>query len=276
MKATVIVQARVGSSRLPGKVLLPLPIGGKATVLEQVCRRAANSSGVEQVVAATTDSRKDDIIAEWAERNGYLCYRGSEDDVLDRYYQAAVRFGADPMVRITSDCPCADGAVISEMLRLYADSGADYVTNCSPRTFPHGLDAEIFSFAALKRAWVDAASPPYREHVTPYIYNSGLFKLQNYVNNSGGTGDAEIRVTLDTREDYVLLCAVYVLLGENFSRVELVNLFKTHGWLRMINEKIRQKKLYGSVEDELKDAVGFLRMQDMPNAAEKLAGALNP
>ncbi|MDR0453369.1 MAG: glycosyltransferase family protein [Deferribacteraceae bacterium] len=273
-KATVIIQARMGSTRLPGKIFMPLPFGGEATVLQQVCRRVSESPAVEQIVIATTENHTDAVVAEWAENNNYFCFRGSQDDVLDRYYHAAVRFGADPVIRITSDCPCIDSSVISDMIRAYPKSGADYLSNSIERTFPHGLDTEIFSFAALEQAWEAAVLQPHREHVTPYIYRSGFFNCKSYTNEEAAPEDAKIRVTLDTREDYILLCAVYGLLGETFSGKDLVKLFKTHNWLRMINENIMQKKTYDSIKDEITDAVKLLQMQDMPNAVTVLKNSL--
>ena len=272
-KPTIIIQARMGSSRLPGKIFMPLPFGGKTTVLEQVYRRAAKVSGAEQVVIATTENGKDDIAAEWAESNNYLYYRGSEDDVLDRFYRAAMKYDACPVIRITADCPFIDSLLISDMLKVYTQSDADYMSNTYERTFPHGLDTEIFSFRSLKRAWEEAKLPPYREHVTPYMYMSGLFKCKNYKNEGAAPEEAKIRITLDTREDYIVLCAVCALLGEDFTHKELAALFKTHGWLMMINEKIVQKKLYNNTEEEIADAVNLLLRQDMPNAAKKLMGS---
>ncbi len=269
-KATAIIQARMGSTRLPGKIFMPLPMGGQTSVLQQVCRRVSTAAGVEQFIIATTTNPKDDMVEKWAGANNCLSHRGSEGDVLDRFYRTAEKYGADPVIRITADCPCIDGEIISEMLAAYRKSGADYLSNTIERTFPHGLDTEIFSFAALKRAREEASLPSYREHVTPYIYKSGLFNCRSYVNKEATPGEENIRVTLDTREDYTLLSAVYDLLGETFSHKELVSLFKTHGWLGMINENIVQKKVYGSTEEELADALNLLENRGMTVAAAAL------
>jgi spore coat polysaccharide biosynthesis protein SpsF len=161
----------MASSRLPDKVLLD--IHGRPMlvwVVERVCR----ANRVDQVVIATTDSAADDPVVDLCERYGYPVYRGSESDVLDRYYQAAGVYGADVVVRITADCPLIDPDLIDDSLEVFTNEGLDFATNRLPppwgRTYPIGLDTEVFSKAALERAWGETDQSYQREHVTPYFY----------------------------------------------------------------------------------------------------------
>ena len=269
---TAIIQARMGASRLPGKVLLPLPFENahRQTVLSQVCRRVSSVSGIEKIIVATTESMADAPIAEWVSGSVFALFRGAEADVLSRYYHAARESEAETVIRITADCPCLDSAVISAMLNAYQSSDADYLSNTLERSFPHGLDAEIFSFNALEKAYHEAQKDFEREHVTPYLYKSGKFKCINYTNPDYEEGIEKIRVTLDTPEDYTLICALYSLLKRDFSCADICKAFEKYKWLKMINASIIQKKVYDSFEDEIRDALAFLCRQDMVRAAGAL------
>jgi spore coat polysaccharide biosynthesis protein SpsF len=267
MKTGIIIQARLNSSRLPEKVLKKLPSGGSRTALEHVVRRCLKA-GADEVLVATTTGEADVLIVNEADRLGVNSFRGSENDVLERYYGAAFQAGLDVIMRITSDCPCHDPQVLRGMFEFYRRSGADYVSNIVERSYPHGLDAEVFSFAALERAHREAENKPFREHVTPYLYKSGFFKTAQMIKS--GSSSADIRVTLDTEEDYALLCAVFEFLGDDFSLEELENLFRDKPWLSYITRNVRHKKVYSLLEEELEDAVRMLELQDMKNAAEIL------
>ena len=274
-KPTVIIQARMGSTRLPCKVLMPLPyVSGIAcgdNVLYQVCKRALAIHGIDQLIIATTTQAKDNVIEKWAEKNAILSYRGSEDDVLDRFYQAALLYEADPIIRITGDCPCIDPEIISAMLERYYKSNADYLSNTLNRTFPHGLDAEIFSFAALKKAHREVSDNYSREHVTPYLYQSGLFQCVGYEDPNALDVNPHIRVTLDTPEDSIVIYALYDLLGTDFSYQNILDAFAKYPWLRLINQNIRQKKQYQNEESEIADAVALLKFNGFSKAAKRLA-----
>ena len=174
-----IIQARTSSTRLPGKVLLELPYGSGITVLQQVIRRLKQSKKIDTIVVATTEDRADDAIVDIASREGVLSFRGSKDNVLERYYQAAKAFGLETIVRITSDCPCIDASVVDTTIDQYFTANADYSSISAARTFPHGLDHEVFSFAALETTYKNATEDYEKEHVTPYIYrsNPGAFKI---------------------------------------------------------------------------------------------------
>ena len=205
-KVVAIIQARLGSSRLPAKVMLDL--GGK-TALERCVERVKLFAGVHEVWIATTTKKQDDLIFREAERLGVYCYRGSEQDVLSRYYETAVQAQADVIVRCTSDCPMLDPEISSRVILEFMESGADYASNVLNRRFPKGLDTEVFLFKALEQAHQNAVLPEEREHVTPYILRSDVgFKLRSVV-LPGLTDRSEVRWTLDTLEDYVFLAGMF-------------------------------------------------------------------
>lgn len=168
MKSVAIIQARMGSNRLPGKVLADL--GGRP-VLAWVVRAARAIPGIDAVWVATSTLAADNDVADWCESNGVPVYRGSEQDVLDRYAKAATASGADIVVRVTADCPLFDPAVAGLVIRLRNMSGADYASNVDPRTWPDGLDCEVITAKALQAAAAEATDPADREHVTPFVRN---------------------------------------------------------------------------------------------------------
>lgn len=238
MKTVVIIQARMGSTRLPGKVMKDLC--GK-TVLQHVIERVR--IGCENIVIATSDKPQDDAIEAEAKRCGAKVFRGSEHDVLSRYYGAAKENNADLVVRVTSDCPLYDGFLLRDMLAYFKDE--DYLSNCLERRFPRGLDTEIFTFAALEKAHKEAKQDFEREHVTPYINrNPELFKIRHYKQQPDLSA---LRWTLDTDEDWQMIEAVYKALykGKIFSTVEVVNFLQAHPEVAEINAHIEQKKVTG-------------------------------
>jgi spore coat polysaccharide biosynthesis protein SpsF len=210
-RTVAIIQARTGSTRLPGKVLLPL-LG--EPLLSVVVRRVGRASSVDVVVVATTTLPADDAIVELGKRDGWLVERGSEMDLLDRYLAAARAHGADRVVRITSDCPLIDPAVVDEVVAALDGAGADYASNTLvPRTFPRGLDVEVMTMAALEAAGEADTDPASREHATPYIYrHPQRFRL------SGVRLPVDLsshRWTVDTPEDYELVRRIYDALGRD-------------------------------------------------------------
>lgn len=194
----------MGSTRLPGKVMRRL---GDTTVLGQVLRRCAAIPGIDIVVCATGRSDADDPICDEAEAHGAVVHRGSPDDVLDRYHGAARQVGADIVLRVTSDCPLIDPAVCGAVLALRLQSDADYAANNMPPSFPHGLDCEAFTAAALAEAAAVARAPHDREHVTPWLRRAvGISR----VNLAGPGGDlVHRRWTLDYPEDFEFFAAVF-------------------------------------------------------------------
>jgi spore coat polysaccharide biosynthesis protein SpsF len=203
----IIVQARMGSTRLPGKVLMPL---AGHTVLEEVLHRCHAIPGADIVVCAIPDDPTDDALILPATRAGAVVTRGSTSDVLSRYRRAADTVGADIVMRVTSDCPLIDPALCGEVLTLRAARGVDYAANNMPPGFPHGLDCEAFTVVALHRADDDVHDPYEREHVTPWL------RMHASVSRAAlpGPGGAalEQRWTLDFPEDYALMQAVFARL----------------------------------------------------------------
>ena len=241
-----IIQARTSSTRLPGKVLLELPYGSGITVLQQVIRRLKQSKKIDTIVVATTEDKADDAIVDIASREGVSSFRGSKENVLERYYLAAKTFGLDTIVRITSDCPCIDASVVDATIGHYYAENADYSSISAARTFPHGLDNEVFSFAALEMAYKNATKDYEKEHVTPYIYrsNPGAFKIF-VVDAPEDLYDPEIRITIDTEEDYAILCLLFENLyvrNKFFDTKDIIGLFKEKPWIRLINKRIVQKR----------------------------------
>lgn len=244
MKVVCIVQARVGSTRLPGKVLKKIC---DKTVLEHDIDRLRRIKNIDEIVIATTTLDKDNAIVSECERLGVKCFRGSEEDVLSRYYYAAKESNADVVVRITSDCPLIDPEVSENIIRFYLDNMGkyDYVSNTLDRTYPRGLDTEVFSFRALEKAFVEASSDRDKEHVTPYIWdNPKTFKLYNYKNIDDYS---KYRWTLDTNEDFQLISQIYNYLyfkSENhFTMKDIIKLYEQHSQLEEINKYIMQKEV---------------------------------
>jgi spore coat polysaccharide biosynthesis protein SpsF len=178
-------------------------------------------------------------------------------------------------VRITSDCPCIDPAVVDLVVEKHIASKSDYTSNIRHRTFPHGLDTEIFNFGVLEKAHKQAKKPSEREHVTSYIYsNPQIFNISEVQAEKTSYGP-DIRITLDTAEDYALLCAVFDYLypmDECFGAEDIIKLFHDKPWLRDINKNIVHKKIFDSAEQEIEEAIRILDFQGLKRAGEILAG----
>ncbi len=244
VKTTAIIQARTGSTRLPGKVLKKLY--GK-TILQHVIERVQQAKSIDSIVIATTRLSRDDAIVDEAVRCGVQYFRGSEDDVLARYYLAAQESNSDTVVRITSDCPLIDPLVTDEIIKFFQEKKRyDIVTNAgndiNNRTYPRGLDIEVFSFFALEQAYRQACKPYQREHVTPYIYENSA-KIYFYKNS---TDYSRYRWTLDTGEDFILIKEIYRHLYKgkhDFYLADILRLFEQYPELIKINAHVEQKKL---------------------------------
>lgn len=202
-KASVIIQARMGASRLPNKVLLPL---ANRPVLEHVVRRCQHAKLVDKVIVATTIDPKDLVVVSFTSGLGVSVFCGSVNDVLDRYYQAARLFEIQNIVRITADCPMIDPDVIDRVVAEYFNKGVDYAANSLEETYPDGEDVEVFSFDVLCRAWNETKMSSEREHVTPYIRKSSVFKKVNVANKIDLSRQ---RWTLDESGDYEKLSVVF-------------------------------------------------------------------
>lgn len=238
MRIVAIIQARVSSTRLPGKILLPL---GEDNVLGHVVYRVRLAKKISDIVIATSVKSVDDSIAGFCLIREYACYRGSETDVLSRYYYAAKQFDADIIIRITSDCPLIDPVLLDEMIDCYLKAQPiDYLSNTFLRTYPRGLDIEIFNFSSLEKSYFNAKMAYEREHVTAYIQsNPREFKLENYKIDKNYS---HYRWTLDTLEDYRFFLELSKhtnLLGNNMH--DIIACLEDNQDLGLINHHVMQK-----------------------------------
>lgn len=241
-KVVAIVQARMDSSRLPGKVLKS--ICGRP-MLDWVITRAKRSAAFTQLVVATTTNPSDDVLENYCSENKIPCYRGSPADVLDRYVQAGRKFQADVIVRLTADCPLIDPDLIDQTYSAFMESGVDFAANRLPppykRTYPIGLDVEIVSMPALEKAWRDAAELYEREHVMPFIYqHTEKFKL-SILDHSVDYG--AYRWTVDTPQDLAFIQSVAEKFScrMDFSWLEVIDLLKKFPDLVRINAQVKHK-----------------------------------
>ena len=241
MRVVAIIQARMRSTRLPGKVLKDL---GGETVLGTVIHRTQRATLLDEVVVATSVLPADDAIQRECERLSVPCFRGDETDVLDRYYHAAQKFAADAIVRITADCPLIDPELIDVTVRAFLDQSPDYATNAMVETYPRGLDVEVFSREALARAWRSAGKPYQRSHVTPYLYEEpGRFKVISLTAHGNYSGH---RWTLDTAEDLEVIRGIYRHFNQRASIGwrDVLGLVENQPELAGANSQIKQKSLH--------------------------------
>lgn len=243
MTTTIIVQARMGSSRLPGKVLKG--VLGK-TLLEYQIERLLRVRRADQVIIATTVESKDDPIVTLCTDLKVPCFRGSEEDVLSRYFQAASKYQADTVVRITADCPLIDPVVIDRVIGYYQDHFPryDYVSNCFKRRYPRGMDTEVFSFKALAEAATEAKLAPEREHVTYFTYK----RPERYTLGSVVYEEdfSHYRWTVDTPEDFELIKRMITALyptNPQFTLEDCLALLEKHPEWAQINAGIKQKTM---------------------------------
>ncbi|RUS43050.1 cytidylyltransferase domain-containing protein [Cohnella sp. AR92] len=243
MSTVIIIQARMGSTRLPGKVMVKL--NGRH-VLQHVIERCRRVKLADKVIVATTDNNEDDAIEAFCLTLDVPCYRGSEQDVLGRYYEAAVLHHATVVVRVTSDCPLLDPEICDKVISMLHNSEeAVYCSNDLERTFPRGLDVEVFRMSALQEAYRTAREPYQREHVTPYIYEANspdfLLCLKNEENLS------HHRWTLDTEEDMKFMIELFKRMDtgtEDYSWKSVVPIINRHPDISSINNRVQQKKLH--------------------------------
>ncbi|HYU44765.1 MAG TPA: glycosyltransferase family protein [Terriglobales bacterium] len=238
MNVVAIIQARMGSTRLPGKVLKDLC---GETVLARVVNRTRRATLLNKVVVATSVQPADDAILQECGRLSVACFRGDEADVLDRYYRAAEKFSADAIVRITSDCPLIDPEVSDKTIRAFLEQHPDYASNVLERRYPRGLDTEVMTFAALETARREARDPHQREHVTPFLYqHPERFRL---VSVTGDRDYSHYRWTLDTVEDLEFLRSVYRRRAEASDPAwqDVLRILEREPDLAAINEHVKQK-----------------------------------
>ncbi|HTR33450.1 MAG TPA: glycosyltransferase family protein [Gaiellaceae bacterium] len=240
--AVAIVQARMGSTRLPGKVLLPL--AGRPVLLH-VVERAAAAPGIQRVAVATTGLPRDEPIRSLCRTEDIPCFAGSELDVLDRYYGAACALRADPIVRLTSDCPALDPALVGELVALHAAEALDHAALATGAgavfltegRFPVGVDAECVSFSALAQAWREASRSADREHVTPFLWGRPERFRTAKLFATGRRQRPDLRLTLDHGDDYALLSAIFDALGDRgiFCLDEVLDLLDARPELAELN-----------------------------------------
>ncbi len=243
-----IVQARMTSSRLPGKVMME--IQGRP-VIDYLFERLSFCRKLQTVVLATTTNREDDPVIEYSQQKGIPFFRGSEHDVLDRYYQAALRFGITHIMRITGDCPLLDPDICDRLIEAYLNEQVDYIVTA--QTYAEGLDCEVFSFEALETAWKDAKLQTEREYVTQYFHNhSDHFKMSILPSEKD---DSKYRFTVDEKEDFVVVKAILEGLsrqGKDFFTSEDIKIFlDTHPDIYQLNAHIiRNEGLLKSLKDD--------------------------
>ena len=244
-----IIQARMGSSRLPGKVLKD--IGGKP-MLQRVVVRARRARSLGRVVVATTTDPGDDLLAAFCRAQGFPVFRGHPYDVLDRYYQAAKYFDAEIIVRLTADCPVIEPREIDRTVLAFLDAKVDFAANRLPppwhRTTPIGMDTEVVTFQALERAWREADAKYAREHVMPYLYEEpGRFETL-LVDHDPDWGS--LRLTVDTPEDLEMVREVFAHFGntDEFTMDEMVTLLESHPELSELNAAVKHKS-FNDVDD---------------------------
>ncbi len=258
-RVIAIIQGRMSSSRLPGKILAD--IAGQP-MLQRVFVRTSRSASVSQTIFATTTDSSDDPVAEYCDFSGIPCTRGSLFDVLDRFYQTAKQAKADVVVRITADCPIIDPALINDCVSTLLAGGYDFVANRLPppwrRTYPIGLDTEVCTFAALERAWKEAAEPHQREHVMPYFYEGVKLIADNQSLSTGisprsfriallhyPTDFGNYRWTVDAPEDLEFMRQVYIRFDgrDDFTWKEVLDLVHDNPELMKINAGVQHKAL---------------------------------
>jgi len=242
-KICAIIQARTTSTRLPNKVLLEI-IDGKS-MLWHVINRLRYSKKIDEIILAIPDTKENDVLEDFAKENKVKYFRGSEEDVLSRYYKTAKAFNVNIIVRITSDCPLIDPKIVDLVIEKYLNSDADYTANSLKIPFLRGLDVEVFNFEILERAHKEAKEDYQREHVTSYIYEQPrIFKLQN-VEIKNILKRAELRLTVDTKEDLKVIKKIYKYLYNSkkmFYIKDIIDLLDKYSELAKINTNVQQKK----------------------------------
>lgn len=241
MTVIAVLQARMSSSRLPGKVLLP--ILGQPMLARQI-ERIRRSRLLDDLIVATSSDKSDDPIQALCASIGTACHRGSLEDVLDRLYKAALPREPDSVVRLTGDCPLADPDVIDAVIALHLDGGYDYTSNIDPPTFPDGLDVEVIRRSALVDAWNEARLPSEREHVTPFIRNNRERFRAGVLPNAMGDL-SQLRWTVDEPVDFELVSAIYESLyprGSDFTTADVLRLLAERPDLAGLNARFERNE----------------------------------
>ena len=240
-KTSIIIQARTGSHRLPKKVLASIE---KKPMIWHVINRLKKVNGIDQIILATTKNKEDEKLIQIANNCDIEIFQGKANNVLDRYYNCSIKFNADPIIRITADCPLIDYEVINKMLQIFKLNKFDYICNNLPSTFPDGLDVEIFSFKSLKKSFEKAKLKSEREHVTPFIRkNKNNFKIYNYKNKKDLS---KYRFTVDEKEDLKFIRKIFTKFQPQTNIVlnDILKVLDENPELLKINNKIIRNEGY--------------------------------
>ena len=252
VKTVLITQARTGSTRLPGKVLMEV---NQTPLLKIHLDRLKKSKNVDKIIVATTDNAEDNIIEKLATEWGYEVFRGSENDVLDRFYKAVKDINPLWVVRVTSDCPLIDPLLVDEVISFVQDSDMEYGSNTLVELFPDGQDIEIFKFAILEKAWKYANLLSEREHVTPYIINNSNIRggcLFYAINYSCHSDFSKIRMTVDEIRDFEMISILINALSTDKTWQEYTNYILQHGLNKINGTIIRNEGLLKSLKNDIK------------------------
>ena len=250
VKTSLITQARSGSTRLPGKILKKI---NDESLLEIHLKRLNKCNNVSNIIVATTDKPEDKVIYDYAIDWGFNCFRGSESDVLDRFYQAVRKEKPDWIVRVTSDCPLIDPILVDKLINFAHDNNTDYCSNTLVENYPDGQDIEVFKFSALEAAWKNANLSSDREHVTPYIRNNSDFKgasLFTALNYPCVSNYSKIRMTVDETKDFNLIKILIKDLGTDKTWLEYTNHIIKNDLNKINNSIIRNEGLLKSLKND--------------------------
>jgi glutamate-1-semialdehyde 2,1-aminomutase len=241
LKIVAIVQARVGSVRFPNKVM---QVVCGTPMIGVLLGRLSKARGIASIVLATSEHHNNDALVDYVRELGYAVYRGSENDVLDRFFHAATSSSADAIVRITGDCPLVDPALVDAVVTRFLECGADYVSNVCPATYPDGLDIEVFKMEALRAAWKQSKQSSEREHVTTFIRESGHFSRENYAR---ATDESDARWTVDDPADFEVISRIFEHFHPNrdFGWLEVLQLSRDNPMMFIANRHVRRNRGVG-------------------------------
>ncbi|MBD3231357.1 acylneuraminate cytidylyltransferase [Candidatus Dependentiae bacterium] len=260
-----IIQARMKSKRLPGKVLLSLPYNSEVTVLDNIVQRAKCIKKLNEVIVATSWDKNDDIIEQWCKKKEINCFRGDVNDVLSRYYYSAKQYNLETILRLTGDNPCIDFELISNVLDKHLQDKNDCTKT---EYYPIGTNIEIFSFGSLKKTFLNTTNFFDREHVTSFIYkNKNMFNI--CIKEAPKKLRKNLRLTLDTRADYLFFCAIFDFLYDSnnfFKLIDVIHLMDYKPWIKKLNENVFQKKEFQTLDDELKFSIKLLDCNELYRA----------
>lgn len=267
VKVGAIIQVRLGSERLPGKALLPLPFGGNTSLLEHVVTNAQSAGSLRQTIVATTTRSADDAIESFCQEKAITCMRGPSDDVLERFRQAAYTYKLDVIVRLTGDNPFVMSETIDQAVNRLLETGSDYTITTG---LPLGTNVEVFTRQALEAAAAEATEAADREHVTPYIRRSAGFKKQAFPFPSPIEA---LRLTVDYPTDYALASLIMERLwkpGQPVTNEQIAALLQEQPWLQELNAANSQRQVFNSEEEEMAAAKMLLQAGGFTRALRKL------